>query len=394
MPRQTIRVACAITPQEEITDAAVVISDGIIESVGPRSGIALPAGAHEIDARSYTAVPGFIDIHVHGAAAHDVMEATPDALDAITNKLAGYGTTSLLATTVTAPAEATCRSAASIANYIRATEKAPASGTPQAQILGIHFEGPFISPARRGVQPPESITLPTVETLNQFLQAADGCGRILTLAPELPGALAVIASARASGLTVAMGHTDATYDQAMAGISTGISHAVHVFNAMRPFSHRETGVLGAVLNDDRVTVEIIADGIHVDPPAIRLLVTAKGMRNVILISDGTAGTGMPDGTYRLGSFDFTVRDGVCRNSEGRLSGSTLTLDRAIRKMVSLGLSLRDALAMATTNPARRLGLEGKKGALKAGADADIVFLRGDLTIAGVMTRGAFVLGPA
>ena len=230
--------------------------------------------------------------------------------------------------------------------------------------------------------------------LKRFLDAADGCARILTLAPELPGALEVIAAARAHGITVAMGHTDAKYDEACAGIAAGAHHAVHVFNAMRPFSHRETGVLGAVLTDEQVTAEIIADGVHVDIPAIRVLLAAKGTRNVILISDGTAGTGMPDGTYQLGPFEFTVSGGVCRNSEGRLAGSTLTLDRAIRQVVSIGVPLREAVAMATINPARRLGIQHKKGVLAPGADADVVFFRRDLTVAGVMTRGTMAMAPA
>jgi N-acetylglucosamine-6-phosphate deacetylase len=393
MPRQMIRVGLAITPHEEITDAAIVISDRVIESVGPRAAVATGPGTQEIDARQHTAVPGFVDIHVHGAGAHDVMEGTPDALNAITTKLAAHGTTALLATTVTAPVDATCRSIANIAEYIKTRQEA-VSAAPQAQVLGIHFEGPFISAARRGVHPPGSIILPSVGMLDRFVHAADGCARILTLAPELPGAAEVIAAARAHDIIVAMGHTDATYDQACAGISAGVRHAVHVFNAMRPFSHRETGVLGAVLTDERVTAEIIADGIHVDVPAIRVLLAAKGMHNVILISDGTAGTGMPDGTYQLGPLEFTVSGGVCRDSEGRLAGSTLTLDRAIRQVVSFGVPLRDAVAMATINPARRLNLQHQKGVLAPGADADVVFLREDLTIAGVMTRGAMTTASA
>jgi len=384
--RQLLRVGLAITPQEEILDAALVLSDGVIESVGPRASVAVGRGTREIDARGHTAVPGFVDIHVHGAAAHDVMEATPQALDAITAKLAAYGTTSLLATTVTAPVDATCRSIADIVSYIKSAEASPPSAA-RSQILGLHFEGPFISPARRGVHPPENIVPPSTATLKKFLDAANGYARILTLAPELPGAVEVITTARAYDVTVAMGHTDATYDEACAGINAGISHAVHVFNAMRPFSHRETGVLGAVLTEDGLTAEIIADGVHVDAPAIRVLLATKGIHNVILISDGTAATGMPDGTYHLGQFEFTVNGGVCRNSEGRLAGSTLTLDRAIRQMVSLGVPLRQAIAMATLNPAQRVGIQHKKGVLAPGADADLVFLTKDLCVGGVMTRG-------
>ena len=162
---------------------------------------------------------------------------------------------------------------------------------------------------------------------------------------------------------------------------------MHVFNAMRPFSHRETGVLGAILTDPSVTAEIIADGVHVDDPAIRLLLAAKGTEQVILVSDGTAATGMPDGSYRLGTFDVIVSGGICRNREGKLAGSTLTLDRAVRHMVQLGVPLIEAVRMATLNPARRIGMAGRKGVLAAGADADLLLLTPELKIAGVLTRG-------
>jgi len=372
MPAQIIRAARALTPTEEIVDAAVVVEDGIITAVGPRKEIVAPKGAKDHDARIHLLVPGFVDVHIHGAGAHDVMEATPESLQIVAATVARHGTTSLVATTVTAPTDEICRSLEGIARYI----ESPANQEPQsslAQMTGIHLEGPFIHPQRRGVHPPESLAQPSVPTLDRFLEAANGCARILTIAPELPGALEVIDRARARGLVVAIGHTDATYEQAHAGIEHGAHHAVHVFNAMRPFSHRETGVLGAVLTDSTVTAEVIADGIHVDDPAIRLLLAAKGIPGVILVSDGTAATGMPDGVYRLGPFEFTVKDGVCRNAEGRLAGSTLTLDRAVQ--------------MATLNPAKRLGLAGKKGVIAPGADADLVLLDERLHVAAVMTRG-------
>jgi N-acetylglucosamine-6-phosphate deacetylase len=315
------------------------------------------------------------------------MEAGANALDAVTSTVARFGTTTIVATTVSAPIDETCRSLEGIAHYIHSPQNQPASTAPRAEIVGIHLEGPFINPARRGAHPATAIIPPDAPTLDRFLSAAGDCARILTLAPELPGALDLITQALAAGLLVALGHTDATYAQARAAIERGARHAVHVFNAMRPFSHRETGVLGAVLTDPEVTAEIITDGVHVDEPAIRLLLAAKGTEQVLLVSDGTAATGMPDGTYRLGTFEVVIAGGVCRNREGRLAGSTLTMDRAIRRMVSLGVPLREAVSMATLYPARRLGLAARKGALVAGADADLVLLTPQLEIAGVMTRG-------
>jgi N-acetylglucosamine-6-phosphate deacetylase len=189
-------------------------------------------------------------------------------------------------------------------------------------------------------------------------------------------------------LTVAMGHTDATYEQARAAIARGARHAVHVYNAMRPFSHRDAGVIGAVLTSPEVTAELIADGVHVEEPAMRMLLQAKGVERVILVSDATAATGMPDGKYTLGTFEVTVSGGVCRNAEGKLAGSTLTLDRALRNIVALGTPLADSVRMLTRNPAALLGAEFRKGVLREGFDADIVLLDASLQVKRVWTRGA------
>lgn len=377
----------ALTPLKEIPDCVVVIEDRRIAAVGRRDTIHVPPQAREIRAPGMTIVPGFVDVHIHGAGGHDVMEADPAALHTVARTAARFGTTSLVATTVTAALDRTCRSLEGIARFIRA-QSSPSSADTQAEIIGIHFEGPFISHARRGVHPEEWIAVPSVELLRRMLGAAAGCGKILTLAPELPGALDLVDAARAEGLVVALGHTDATYNETHAAIQRGARHAVHVFNAMRPFSHRETGVLGAVLTSPDVTTELIADGVHVDPAAMRLLFAAKGTPRVILVSDATSAAGMPDGTYRLGTFEVTVSGGVCRNVHGRLAGSTLTLDRALRNVVALGVPLADAVRMLTLNPATLLGLELTKGVLVPGADADLVLLNSDLHVAGVMTRGA------
>lgn len=377
----------ALTPAEEIRNAGILVEDAAIREIGPRAALQAPPGTREIRAAGLTAAPGFVDVHIHGAGGHDVMEGTGEALDAVAAMLAQHGTTSFLATTVTASPETTCRSAEGIARSIEAN-CFTWNNSARAEILGIHFEGPFISAARRGVHPPEWLALPSAELLDRFLSAARGKARILTLAPELPGAAPCIDAALKAGLVVALGHTDATYEQARAAIARGARHAVHVYNAMRPFSHRDTGVIGAVLTSPEVTAELIADGVHVDEAAMRILLQAKGLDRVILVSDGTAATGMPDGKYTLGTFEVTVAGGVCRNSEGKLAGSTLTLDRALRNIVALGVPLADALRMLTLNPARLLGLEGKKGVLRPGADADVVLLDQDMRVRNVWTRGS------
>jgi N-acetylglucosamine-6-phosphate deacetylase len=344
----------------------------------------LPAGAQEIRATDKAAIPGFLDVHIHGAGGHDVMEANPAALRAITRKVSEYGTTSIVATTVTASTDETLRAVEGIAGFIARQHE---TDEPRAEILGIHFEGPFISKQRRGVHPAEWIQLPSAETLSRFLKAAAGNARILTIAPEVLGAAPCIDAAREAGLVVSMGHTDATYEQARAAMARGARSATHVYNAMRPFTHRDPGVIGAVLTSPDINAELIADGVHVEEAAMKLLLIAKGAAHVTLVSDGLSATGMPDGKYMLGGFEVTVSGGVCRNAEGTLAGSTLTLDRALRNIVALGTSLPDAVRMLTLNPATLLGIEFKKGSLRVGADADILLLDEGLHITNVWARG-------
>jgi N-acetylglucosamine-6-phosphate deacetylase len=387
MTTTAIYASRILTPHEEISDGVIIVEGSKIAGVGHRDEIRVPSAATDFVATGLTIVPGFVDVHIHGAGGHDVMEADARALDRITSTVARHGTTSMVATTVTAAVEDTCRSLEGIARYIRSHELGENSRLA-AEILGVHLEGPFISPAQRGVHPPAAISRPSIEILKQFLTASDNLVKILTLAPELPGAIEVIEFAVAAGLVVGMGHTDADYDQARAAIRAGARHAVHTYNAMRPFLHRDPGILGAILTDPEVTAEIIADGVHVAVAAIQVLIGAKGFDTVLLVSDGIAATAMPDGNYRLGNFEVNVRGGVARNSEGKLAGSTLTLDRAIRNVVAYGVPLLEAVRMATVLPARRLGLAGKKGVIAPGADADIVALTPDLRVAAVMTRGA------
>lgn len=379
-----LHVGRAFTPETEIHDAGILIRHGVIEAIGQRSSMSLPSDARELVASDKIAAPGFLDVHIHGAGGHDVMEGTDDALKTVSQTIASHGTTSFVATTVTADPDVICKSSEGISRYIALQHQA---GDSRAEVLGIHFEGPFISPIRRGVHPTQWLQLPAADLLEKFIGCAGGYAQILTIAPELLGAIPCIDAARKSGMVVGIGHTDATYEQARAAIARGAHHAIHVYNAMRPFTHRDSGVIGAVLTTPEVTAELIADGVHVDDAAMRLLLHAKGAGGVILISDGISATGMPDGKYMLGDFEVTVSGGVCRNSEGKLAGSTLTLDRALRNIVKLGASVGEALRMLTLNPATLLGIQYKKGSLRVGADADVVLLDEGLNVAQVYTRG-------
>jgi|HubBroStandDraft_6_1064221.scaffolds.fasta_scaffold21849_1 N-acetylglucosamine-6-phosphate deacetylase len=391
MQTTVIHAGTILTPDEQINDAVILVEAGRIAALGHRDEIRVPANAVDYVAAEMTVVPGFVDVHIHGAGGHDVMEGTTLALDRIAATVARHGTTSLVATTVTASIEDTCHSLEGIAHYIRnqaQLNEIQDNARLAAEFVGIHLEGPFISHARRGVHPPDAIAQPSTATLQKFLEAADGLVKIVTIAPEVPGACKLIEYAVAAKIVAAIGHTDADYEQGREAIQAGARHAVHMFNAMRPFSHRDPGVVGAILTDPEVTAEIIADGVHVAGPAIQVLLGCKGFDAVVLVSDGIAATGMHDGRYRLGNFEVTVKDGVARNSEGKLAGSTLTLDRALRYLVAIGVPLQEAVRMATVLPARRLGLAGKKGIIAVGADADLVALTPDLRVAGVMTRGA------
>jgi N-acetylglucosamine-6-phosphate deacetylase len=384
MTTTLIHAGRAFTPTTEITDAGILIREDVIEAIGPRAGMTLPAGAREILATGKTAIPGFIDIHIHGAGGRDVMEASSAALRAVTSKVAEYGTTSLLATTVTASAEDTCWAVEGIARYITQQYESPEL---RAEVLGIHFEGPFISKERRGVHPAKWIQLPSAELLDRFLQAAAGNARLMTIAPEVMGAMPCIEAAQKACLVISIGHTDANYEQARFAIARGARSATHTYNAMRPFSHRDPGVIGAVLTSPEINAELIADGVHVEEGAMKLLLQAKGAERVILVSDGLSATGMPDGKYMLGDIEVIVSNGVCRSSAGILAGSTLTLDRALRNIVNLGIPLPDAVRMLTLNPASLLGIEFKKGSLRVGADADVLLLDEGLHVTGVWARG-------
>jgi len=381
-----------LTPLETIENGVVLIEDRAILAVGSRNEVSVPSSARVVDVGQRFLAPGFVDVHIHGGAGHDVMEATPDALDAVAHSLLQHGTISFVPTTMSAPADTLRQSlqdlGATLASWNERDRK------PRAEPLGIHLEGPFLSPACRGAHPREHLQKPSVELFERLIEAAGGWARILTLAPELEGAAELQACAMGKGVRVAIGHSNATYEEAARAIAAGAAHAVHVFNSMRPFAHRDPGIVGAVLTDDRILAEVIADGVHVDPAALRLLVRAKGAVTTVLVTDAVSATGMQPGRYVLGGTEIFVGDDprtglpACRNREGALAGSVLTQDRAVRNMMTMaGVSLQDAIRMASYNPARLLGLEQRKGWLRTGADADLVVLEPDGRVVGAIARG-------
>jgi N-acetylglucosamine-6-phosphate deacetylase len=367
--KTAITAGTLFTPLERIDFPLVLIDEGKIMAVNSRIETELPCDAHHLDYPDLVLAPGLIDIHIHGGSGRDVMEADDAALAAIETGMAKHGVTSYLPTTVTAPEDRILRAL----EHLGATISQNGS-TRRSRPIGIHLEGPFISHAKRGVHPPENLVPPSKEIFKKYWDASSGTIRMMTIAPELPGATETIREAKQVNVHSSIGHSDATYSQALEGIHAGADHATHTFNAMRPLDHREPGILGAALTDDRLTADLIADGVHVDPSIVKLFLQAKGPERAILITDAISATGMPDGTYKLGSFDVEVRGDRCEY-QGRLAGSVLTLDRAVRNVMSFaGWKLQETIRLATFNPARLLGITGQKGVIAPGCDADLVLL--------------------
>jgi N-acetylglucosamine-6-phosphate deacetylase len=345
----------------------VVIEDGRISSIGARSISETPAQARVLDYPGATLAPSFFDVHIHGAAGHDLMEATPEALKAVGSFLASRGTGGYLATTVTAGLDATLRALSGLAKLL-AAPPSPA----QARPLGIHLEGPFLSHLKRGVQPQEFLLEPNIAIFDRLFEAAEGHVHLMTMAPELPGATELAAHATARGVRVSLGHSNATAAETRAAIAAGAASATHTYNAMRPLDHREPGILGTVLTDDTLFAEIICDGIHVAPEMVKLWWRAKGPERCLLVTDAMSAAGMPDGTYTLGGFPVEVANGKAM-ARGVLAGSVLTLDRALSNFVAFtGAPLEQALRLLTVNPAAMTGLSKQAGSLAVGGPANLV----------------------
>lgn len=362
------------TPLEVVERPLVFVANGCVTKVSRRDEERIPSGAKVVGLEDSILVPGFIDMHIHGGAGHDVMEPAADALPAVEKLLFQHGVTCYFPTTVTAPVDVTLAALERLADAIERAEQSRGELSGRARPLGIHLEGPFISHKRPGVHPLKDLLSPTLGMFEKFWQAARGRIKVMTIAPELEGAKEVITEAARRGICVSMGHSDADTKAAQSGIVAGARHATHTFNAMRPLDHREPGILGEVLADERVTAEIIADGVHVDPLVVELFLRAKGPEAAVLVTDATAATGMPNGKYRLGSLEVDVIDGKC-TSNGKLAGSVLTLDQAVRNVMKFAKwDLQQAVRLATVNPARAAGLPANMGTIHPGAVADMVAL--------------------
>lgn len=392
MKKVLITASRIYTPHRSIERGAVLIEGEKIVAVGEMEELSEEIKRNEvgqaelelIEAREGIVAPGFIDLHIHGGGGADVMDCTPGALQNLTLFLARHGTTGFLPTILAAPPPEMLKA---IEVNITALEQ----GTQGAQILGLNLEGPFLNPRQKGALRKEGLRLPDAGLLLELITCGKGWVKIMTLAPELNGALGLIELLTREGITPAAGHTEATYKEMEEAVRRGLKHITHTFNAMRALHHREPGAAGAALTLDALSTELIADGVHVHPAIMKLVLKAKGCEKVALISDAMRAAGLPEGAYGLGGQKVWVREGKAKLADGTLAGSTLTLDRAVKFMIqNIGLSPNEALYLATAAPASIINVSPHKGQLVPGRDADLLILDSNWDVKLTMVRGKIV----
>ncbi|MDP5272951.1 N-acetylglucosamine-6-phosphate deacetylase [Chengkuizengella axinellae] len=340
---------------------------------------------YSVNAGGAWLIPGFVDVHVHGGNGYDFMDATEESLLGISKFHAQHGTTSMLATTVTSSKDNIEKVLKSVASFQEEIQ-------PFAQVIGVHLEGPFISPNMPGAQNPNYIVPPNVNWMKEWTEIYPNIVKILTLAPEADHAIEVIEYSLSQGIVIACGHSDGTYEEILRATEAGLTHSVHMYNAMRGFHHREPGVAGNILVNEGLSTEIIADGEHVHPVSIQLLTKLKNKDNLLLITDAMSAAGLGDGTYNLGGLEVVMKDNVARLKEGgNLAGSSLTMIEGFKYMVNtVGLSVSEASKLASYNPAKLLGLEYEVGSIREGYQADLLLLTKDLEIEKVWKRGELI----
>ena len=359
-----------------LENCIIRMQDGKIGAILPNSQA--PAGAENF--AELICTPGFIDIHTHGSDGRDTMDGTVESLQIMADFVVTHGTTAFLPTTMTASPERILQS-------LKALDAIMKSKHSGAQILGTHLEGPFINVAAKGAQNEIYIQAPTIENFKRITGDYMHVARTITLAPEIEGARELVPYLAAHGIMPIIGHTKATYDQARESFGWGIRHTTHLFNAMTGLHHREPGVVGAALEDSMVTVELIADMIHIHPAVIRTVIAAKGPQQIALVTDSMSAAGLKDGQYDLGGQAVFVKGEEARLADGTLAGSIITQDIALRNLAAHGIDLGTILQMLTATPAHILGIDAHKGVIRAGMDADLTLLSADLNVEAVYIAG-------
>lgn len=378
--------AALLTPFVMFDEATVLVKDGKILAAGPTDQVSVPQDFREVPLDGLMIAPGFIDQHVHGGGGAAVMEGTAAKLIDVARFHVTHGTTTFLASTTSSTPD-------HLLKVAKAYVEMSSTEYKGARCLGLHLEGPFLSPIYNGIHSRDTLRNPDLEEVLTLHRLSDFGVKMITLAPELPGAMELAAVLTNKGILCAIGHSDADYEIALTAITNGFSSVTHCFNQLRSFHHREPGVLGAALLRPELSVELIADGIHLHPATLELVLKAKGPEEIILVSDAMSPTGMPNGKYQTSEGELTLYKGSLTNQDGDLAGSVLTLERAVKNFTDYtGCELTDAIRMATYNPAKRLGINKRKGSIYPGKDADLVALTPDLEVVMTMVEGEVISG--
>ncbi|OIB04237.1 N-acetylglucosamine-6-phosphate deacetylase [Paenibacillus sp. LC231] len=366
MNNKIIRHVKVHLPHQILPSATVWISNGKLKRIEPSQELdKIESDAELIDGNGMWLIPGMIDVHIHGANGYDMMDGTEDSIQEVSRACAATGCTSFLATSVSSTIE-------DLLNMIRSV-KSVIGREQGARIAGIHLEGPYLNPKRKGMQNEKYLRHPNLDEMKFIFQEAGSLIKMVTIAPELPGGLELISYLKEQGVVIAVAHSDATYEEAKLAFAAGASHVTHCFNGMRPIHHRDPGLIVAAFEEPHVSLQAIVDQVHLHPAIVRLMHRLKGPEGMVLITDALQAMGLGDGNYIFGGHHVTVSEGIARLADGTLASSTVTMDEALRLTEANGISMEDAVHMASTTPARILGLS-HKGKIEVGYDADLVLM--------------------
>ncbi|GAA3411257.1 N-acetylglucosamine-6-phosphate deacetylase [Paenibacillus hodogayensis] len=375
--RTVITDARIVLPDQVVPSAVVWIRDGVVERIEPGKGPVQEENVRHIDGQGMLLIPGMVDVHIHGAEGYDMMDGTEESVQAVSRACAATGCTSFLATSVSSSLDDLLAMIRSVKGVI--------GREAGARIAGLHLEGPYLNPKRKGMQHEAHLRHPDIAEMERILQEAGPLVKMVTLAPELPNGMELLAYLVEKGIIVALAHSDATYEEASRAFQAGASHVTHCFNGMPPIHHRAPGLIAAAFEEPHVSLQAIVDGVHLHPAIVRLMHRIKGPRGMVLITDALQAMGLGDGDYRFGGHDVTVQDGIARLADGTLASSTVTMNEALRLTTELGISLADAVTMAATTPASLLGLPA--GRLEPGCAADLTLLNDRFEVQWTMVGG-------